>query len=134
MGSLSRKDLCEYRLSEAEQCLKTAKNLIELGDYKAAANRSYYCIYHSIRSIIALEGVEFKRHTGNISHFREKYIKTNILDVELSDIIENAFTVRNSSDYDDFYIVSKSDTIEQAENAEIFLNAVKNYIEKYSNN
>lgn len=134
MGSLSRKDLCEYRLSEAEQCLKTAKNLIELGDYKAAANRSYYCIYHSIRSIIALEGVEFKRHTGNISHFREKYIKTNILDVELSDIIENAFTVRNSSDYDDFYIVSKSDTVEQVENAETFLNAVKNYIEKYSNN
>ena len=129
MGSLSRSDLCEYRLSEAEQCLKTAKDLIRLGDNKAAANRSYYCIYHSIRSVIALEGVEFKRHTGNISHFREKYIKTNILDVELSDIIENAFTVRNSSDYDDFYVVSKADTLDQVENAEIFFNAIKKYIE-----
>lgn len=49
MGSINRKDLCNYRLSQAEQCLKTAKDLIGLGDYKAAANRSYYCIYHSIK-------------------------------------------------------------------------------------
>lgn len=78
--------------------------------------------------MIALEGIEFKKHSGNISHFREKYIKTKILDVELSDIIEDAFTVRNSSDYDDFYIVSKEDTLEQINNAETFFYAVKKYI------
>lgn len=123
-----RIDLCKYRLSQAHQYLTSSKVLLETNDYKSAANRAYYCIYQSIRSVIALEGVEYKKHMGNISHFREKYIKTKIFDVELSDIISDAFTIRNSSDYDDFYIISKEDTMKQIENAEKFFNAVNLYV------
>ncbi len=30
--------------------------------YKAANNRAYYSIFHSIRAILALEPIDFKRH------------------------------------------------------------------------
>lgn len=86
-------------------------------------------MYQSIRSIIALDGVEFRKHSGNISYFREHYIKTGIFDKKLSNIIEVSFNVRQSSDYDDFYILSKEDTVKQIDNAKIFYNTVKTYIE-----
>lgn len=127
MDDINRKDLSGYRLSQAEQCLKSAKILYEAEDYKGAANRAYYCIFHSIRSVIALDGVEFKRHSGNTTYFRKEYIKTGKFDESMSDIITKAFNIRSDSDYDDFYFVSKNETMEQINNAELFLERVKEF-------
>jgi len=44
------KDMSNYRIEQAEQCLKSAKMLIDAEDYKGAANRSYYAIFHAMRS------------------------------------------------------------------------------------
>ena len=128
MSDISRRDLSKYRLEQAEQCLKSSKLLYDNEDYKGAANRAYYAIYHALRSVIALEGVEFVKHSGNISYFRKEYIKTGIFDVELSDIITKAFMIRSGSDYDDFYVVSKEETRKQIENATLFYDQIKSYL------
>ena len=120
--------LSKYRLEQAEQCMKTAELILEYGDFKGAANRSYYAIYHSIRSVIALDGKEFVKHSGNNTYFRSEYIKTGIFDVEMSDIITSAFTVRNASDYDDFFIIAKEDAILQVKQAKQFYTAVRDYL------
>ncbi|MBR1851794.1 MAG: serine hydrolase [Lachnospiraceae bacterium] len=57
--------LSKYRFEQAERCLRSAKLLLEDDDYRGAANRFYYWIYNAIRSIFALDGVEFRRHSGN---------------------------------------------------------------------
>lgn len=46
------KDLADYRLEQAERCIKSAKILAVDQDYKGAANRSYYAIFHCMRRII----------------------------------------------------------------------------------
>ena len=122
------KRLAEWRFEQAHQCLDAAKTMIEINNYKSAANRSYYCIFHCIRSILALESVDFKKHSAVISHFRLNYIKTKIFDSKLSDIIESLFIIRNASDYDDFYVLEKEQAIKQVENAEYFLEQIKNYL------
>ena len=124
----SRKDLAKYRLSQAKQCIISAKKLYEIEDYKGAANRSYYSVFHSIRSVLALEKVDFKKHSGVISYFRKNYIKTGIFDVSLSDIISEAFDIRSDSDYDDFYIISKRDIEEQIKNVQYFYNEIESYL------
>ncbi|MCL2169281.1 MAG: HEPN domain-containing protein [Defluviitaleaceae bacterium] len=48
------KDMSNYRYEQAEQCLRSAKALIDISDYKGAANRSYYAIFHAMRSVLAL--------------------------------------------------------------------------------
>jgi len=96
------KDMSNYRYEQAKQCLKSARTLIDSNDYKGAANRSYYAVFHAMRSVLALQNVDFGKHSAVISYFRKEYIKTGVFVVELSDIIENLFTVRNKCDYDDF--------------------------------
>ena len=126
----TNKELSKYRLEQAERCLKSAKTLLNDEDYKSTANRSYYCVFHCMRSLLALENLDFKRHSGVISYFREKYIKTKIFDTKLSSILDVLFQIRSSSDYDDFYIVSKEDITEQIANAEYFLSQIKTYLER----
>ena len=121
-------ELVRYRLEQAERCLKSAETLVEAGDYKGAANRSYYAIFHSMRSVLALEKVDFSKHSGVSAYFRKEYIKSGIFDVELSDIIKNAFEVRNDSDYEDYYILSKEEVLEQIEEAKIFYCKIKEYV------
>jgi uncharacterized protein (UPF0332 family) len=83
-----------------------------------------------MRAVLALEGFDSKRHSGIISAFRQRYIKTSAFSSDLSKIIEKAFVVRNESDYEDFYVVSKAELELQIENAEAFLTAVKAYLQK----
>ena len=116
------------RLEKARECLKDAERNLNDNAYAVAANRSYYCIYHAIRSVLITIGVEYKSHSGNISEFRRNFIKTGIFSVEFSDIIGSAFEVRNDSDYEDFYVISKEEVAEQTKNARIFLTAVEEYI------
>ena len=123
------KDMSNYRLEQAKQCLKSAKTLVDTNDYKGAANRSYYAVFHAMRSVLALQNVDFGRHSAVISHFRREYIKVGIFSVELSDIIESLFTVRNKCDYDDFYVIGKNDVMEQIILAAHFLDAIQSYLE-----
>lgn len=58
------------------------------------------------------------------------YVKTSVFDVELSDIITEAFEIRSDSDYDDYYLISKAEVIEQIQNAEKFETVVEQYVEK----
>jgi uncharacterized protein (UPF0332 family) len=57
-------------------------------------------------------------------------LKTEKLDKSLSKIIKSTYYLREKSDYDDFYIASKGEVETQLENAEIFLNEIKKYLEK----
>lgn len=123
-----RKELSKYRMGQARQCIRSAKVLIEIEDYKGAANRSYYAVFHAMRSILALEGKDFSKHSGVSAYFRKEYIKTGIFAVELSDIISMAFEIRSNSDYDDFFVISIEEVNEQIESAIKFCDTVESYL------
>jgi len=122
------KALAKYRLSKSTECSLVANSLIVEGHYAHSVNRSYFAIFHAIRAVLALEGVDFKKHSGVISYFQQHYIKTGIFERKFSEYVKEAFTIRTDSDYKDFYIVSKNDAEEQLDHAYQFINAIENYI------
>jgi uncharacterized protein (UPF0332 family) len=120
--------LAAFRLHQARGCLQSAYRELTGAGFQTAANRSYYCIFHAMRAVHALDRFDSKKHSGVIDNFRKNYIKTGIFSTEFSDIIRNAFEVRLESDYEDFYIISKEKVTTQVENAKKFLEAVEKYI------
>lgn len=124
-----RKDLCLYRIGKAEQCLSSAKLLMQSKDYCSAANRSYYSIFHCVRSLLALEGIDFSKHSGVMAYFQKKYVKSGIFEKEYSKILTEAFQVRSESDYDDYYVISKEEVEVQIQNAQVFLNGIIQYVD-----
>lgn len=59
--------LCRYRMARAEEDLLTAENNHQSGFYKAAINRSYYAIFHSIRAVNILDGFDASKHSSVIA-------------------------------------------------------------------
>lgn len=123
-----RRALSKVRLSRARDCLREAEVLLPLEQYKGAANRSYYAVFHAMRAVLALDGIDRKHHSGIISEFSRLYIKTNIFEKSFSDLIGDQYDYRTSSDYDDFFVISKSEATEQLENARLFLDAVEQHL------
>ena len=125
-------NLIHYRLSSAQEKLASAELLLEAGLYKDSVGRSYYAIFSAIRAILAIRQVDFSKHAGVIAYFQKEFIKTEIFDKKYSKYLQQAFQIRNSCDYDDFFIVSKQDAEEQYERAVEILDVISEYIKESS--
>jgi uncharacterized protein (UPF0332 family) len=128
MVNLNRIDLAKHRLIRAKDFFKEADILFEKGCYKGSNNRAYYAAFDSIRALLALEAIDFKKHSAVIGYFNKNYIKTAKLPIELSAIINNASEIRNVSDYDDFFIASKQETYLQINNCKKLYTVIKDYL------
>jgi len=128
MVNENKRSLMNLRLKQARECLESAEREIDADSYRGAANRSYYCIFHAMRAVLASDSFDSKKHTGIISAFRERYIKTGVFPTKFSDFIRTASKNRGDSDYDDFFIISKEDVAQQIGNAKAILTAAEAHI------
>lgn len=78
---------------------------------------------------MALDGVDYSKHAGVISYFQREYVKSGIFEKQYSKYLSQAFQIRNQADYEDFYIVSRSDAAEQYEKALEFVNVIDTYLQ-----
>lgn len=123
-------DLSRYRLDKASEMLTTAQRDMDAEDYASANNRAYYCIFHAMRAVLALDGEDYKKHSAVIARFTVNYLKTEILPRDYGKLISNASLIRNRSDYEDFYICSIEDTQRLIEGAKDFYNAISDHLHR----
>lgn len=124
------KELALHRLEQAKEDLKASKILYQENLYKSANSRAYYSIFHSIRSVLSLEPIDFKRHKDVIAHFNQYYINKEIFPKTLGRRIAKSSKLREDSDYDDEFIVKPEITQEQIETAEELIKVVEEYINR----
>lgn len=124
------KELSKHRLEQAKDDLKACELLYKEKLYKSANNRAYYSIFHSIKAVLALEPIDFKRHKDVIAYFNKNYINTEIFPKKLGHKISIASTIREDSDYDDEYIVNSEETQVQIETAKELIQLVEKYIDE----
>lgn len=62
-------DLAIYRLDKAKQRLSSAQVLLVAGSFADSIGRSYYAIFTAARSLLALKGLDSKRHSGVVALF-----------------------------------------------------------------
>ncbi len=123
--------LSKIRLDTAKECLRDSDILLQSESYKAAANRSYYAVFHAMRAVLVFDEFDSKKHSGIIAEFRRRYIKTGIFTSEISKIIDIQFSARSHSDYDDFYIISKEEAINGLHEAEKAVAEVEKYLNEF---
>ncbi|MCM1144271.1 MAG: HEPN domain-containing protein [Blautia sp.] len=125
-GSLE--ELAGYRLARAQEMLSASESNLEIGQYKTSLNRSYYAVFHAMRSANALKNFDSSKHSGVIAFFTKEYLKTEILDKDLAIIIKSSSFCREKSDYDDFYVAGREEAEEQLKNAKYFVQKIENYV------
>ena len=125
----NKKELMVYRMAGAREKLNSSKLLLDNGNYKDSIGRSYYAMFSAVRAILALDGIDYSKHAGVIAYFQKEYVKTGKFDKLYSKYLSQAFQIRNQADYEDFYIVSQKDAMEQYKKADEFVKAVEAYLE-----
>ncbi|MEW6703156.1 MAG: HEPN domain-containing protein [Bacteroidota bacterium] len=123
------KDLARYRIKKAKEELFAARELCKLGLFSQSLNRSYYTMFHAARSLLAIEKIDSKKHSGVINFFNEKFILAKVFDRKYLKYISTAFNTRMQTDYHDFYVASKNDSETQLNNAEEFIRTIEKYLE-----
>jgi uncharacterized protein (UPF0332 family) len=131
MEDRARRDLSVYRLSEARRLRKVAIDLIGLGEFKDANNRAYYSSFNAIKSVYAINGVDYKRHKEVLAKFNENYINNeseNCFPKEMGRRLKKIELIRHASDYKEFYIATKEEALEQIETAKIIIEGAEKYL------
>lgn len=123
------KDLALHRLNVAKEDLDAAECSFKNGYLRAANNRAYYSIYCAVTVVLALEQKAFKSHKMTIAYFNKSYVKTEIFSRNIGKNISQAEEACHASDYDEFYLVSKTETEQQIEVAKEFLLQANEFIE-----
>lgn len=124
----TKTDVARHRLNVAREDLDAACLTFDAGQYRAANNRAYYSIFHTICAILAKEGIAFKRHKDTLSYFNKNYVQSEIFPRELGRKIVKAEEIRHASDYDTFYIASKEVTSQQIDTAVRILELAEAYL------
>lgn len=123
-------DLSKYRLEKAKKNLESVPYLIKGEFYNFAANRSYYAAFDAMRAVNALDRFDSSKHSGVIAHFNQHYVKTGKFKPESSTIIKKASSIREKSDYEDFYETTKDEAEEILKLVKVFVYEVENYLKE----
>ena len=122
------KDIATNKISQAIDDLESAEILLNADKYKAANNRAYYAVFHAIDAVLAMEPIAFKKHKDVIAYFNKNYIHNEKMSKDMGKKISKLEVVRHKSDYDDFYVASKQDTINQVQVAKEIIEEIKSYL------
>lgn len=124
-------EFAKYRLERAKEEYETAQLLYKENKLLAANNRAYYSIFYSIRAVLAMEKIDFKKHKDVLAYFNKNYVKTEIFPRQIGRRIILASKVREDSDYDDEYDPSSESTYSQIETSRELIELVEKYLKKY---
>lgn len=127
---MNTKELITRRLSRAYKNLEVARSLLADEFYEDSVSKSYYALFFAAKALLLTKNLDPKRHSGVISFFSQYFVKTGELEKELAAILKFAQKERISADYDEFYSASVEEAQLQLENAEKFLQRVKEILQE----
>lgn len=74
-------------LEKSRNEFKSAKENLQTENFSTVINRSYYCVFYSIRALLTLHELKNKKHKSDIRLFHKLYIHTGIFPRELYQIL-----------------------------------------------
>ena len=94
-----RRIMVNHERNKARQTFAQAESLRRDGYWDGVANRLYYASFHAVNALLIHDGHSVRTHHGASSVFRQLYIKTGILPVQVSEHYSILQTMRDKSDY-----------------------------------
>ena len=125
----NKQDLLSYRLEKSLTTFEEAKALSLNDFWGGAANRLYYSCFYAVIALFAKDDISTSTHNGVRTEFFKRYIKTEILDKELSSLYSNLMNKRQESDYDDFLEFTQEEIEPLFDDVKHFIDTIRELIE-----
>ena len=119
----------EKHLERAEEKLRSASLLFENNMFADVISEAYYSMFHAAKALLALRGLFSKTHTGVVSQFGLQFVNEGLIEEWYAKSLAIAQTKREKADYDIFYEPSNEEAESVLEDADKFLQRIKEAIE-----
>ncbi len=127
---MNTKQLITRRLERAYKNLEVANSLLAGRFCEDSVSKSYYAIFIAAKALPPTKNLDPKKHSGVISLFNQHFVKAGEVEKEFAEILKFAQKERTSADYDEFYSASVEEAKTQLENADRFLQRVKEILQE----
>lgn len=116
--------LIKHRIERANETLSEAKTASQNGSYLLAANRIYYASFYAVSALGLKQGYSTSKHGQLLGWFNQYFIKTKLIEKNYGEFYQNAFQMRQQSDYDDFVEFAKESIDEKIKLASEFIDRI----------
>ena len=112
--------LIQRNIEKSNEALEVAEESLENNRLTTALNRMYYAIFYTVTALAYKYGFTSSKHASLMGWFNKKFVYMDkVFEPKIYKIYENAFMLRQESDYEAMY----NPNIEQAK--ELFKDAKK---------
>jgi uncharacterized protein (UPF0332 family) len=123
-----RDALVFYKRQKANDTLKEALGIAQLGYWNAVANRLYYACYYITTALLVFNGHSAQTHSGVIRLFGLNFVAKGLVSKEHSRFYSKLFEMRLTGDYDDLYNLTEEDVKPLIEPAKLFITEIEKLI------
>jgi uncharacterized protein (UPF0332 family) len=74
-------EICNSYVEKAENCLKSAKLLLQNNLYENSVSMSYYTMYNSLTALLFKTGIKCGNHAGSILLFKKLFDRINLFKI-----------------------------------------------------
>ena len=117
-----------HRLRKAQETFAEVKGIVKMEYWHSAANRLYYACYYAVSGLLIKNGYTARTHGGVLGLFGMHFVATGIISKEQNKLYRKLFDLRQSSDYDDWFVIEENDIISLLEPAKRFIAEIEKLI------
>ncbi len=92
--------------------------------YKSCVNRAYYAMFHAVKAILSLKGIDCKTHMGALNKFGQYIVKKGILNEKFAKSLHRSYRLREKSDYAPIFEITKGEAQQVVADADAFVKGV----------
>jgi uncharacterized protein (UPF0332 family) len=118
----SSEEICSSYLDKADNCLKSARILLQNNLYENSISMSYYTMYNSLTALLFKTGIKCENHTGSIILFKKLFKRTDLFKII-------SFAKRERIDRQ-YYVTSKNNFVLTKESAQDLLIKTEDFLIK----
>lgn len=124
--NMNKKIDAELNLAKYE--LKSAKILLDAGQYRDSITHSYYAMFSASKALLLTKNYVVKTHEGLVRVFGREFIRDGDFDSEIFGYLTDARAMRRDTSYDSLAVFYKDDAEEKFYNAEEFISEVEKFL------
>jgi uncharacterized protein (UPF0332 family) len=111
----------QSEIAIARDAARVARAALELGIARDALSRAYYAVFHAVRALLLLDGLETKTHEDVIRLFSDQWVKTGRIPSSQMLVLTRLQSYRLASDYSYSFDVRPADVEAELDAAERFV-------------
>jgi uncharacterized protein (UPF0332 family) len=125
-------EMCSSYLEKSDNCLKSARLLLQNNLYENSISLAYYTMYNSLSALFFKTGIKCENHAGSILLFKKLFTRIDlfkIISFAKEERIDKQYYVTSKTNF----VLTKESALEMIKKAEDFLVQIKLIIKNIRN-